>query len=447
MATTTRSPRTTWVSYLRVSTPTQAERALSVPGQRHAIEMYAAQHGQAIAREYVEAGCSGRSLNRKAFRHMLEDVLRPGSDIAVILVHQTSRFSRDAAQARVVKTRLRRLGVRVIAVCQETNDDPFGQLIEGLFECIDQYESEVNGLRTSSAMREAVRQGYFPGALAPYGFRRAEIETENHVVRYVLVPDAHEAAVVRELFQLYVAEMGAKSVARALNQRGRFYRHGKLWSKDLVLRVLDESAIAGTYFWGRIETRTRRKRPRSHWLPLTVEPIVDPELHELAQHMRSGRDPCRRPGRPPSPTMLLARIVRCGKCGAGCRLELSGKRLEEGVYKYRYYNCTRSCRIGAEACAGGRIRAEFLDRAVAEYIVDAACTVSRSEWLKLELARSLCTKDADELVAVSAMRVRAEWRELLLEDNARMRNYVMQLVERIEVRDHEVTVVARAAYG
>lgn len=136
MSTPRRSPRTAWVSYLRVSTPTQAERALSVPGQRHAIEMYAAQHGQPIAREYVEAGCSGRSLNRKAFRQMLEDVFRPGSDIAVILVHQTSRFSRDAAQARVVKAKLRRQGVRVIAVCQETNDDPFGQLVEGLFECI-----------------------------------------------------------------------------------------------------------------------------------------------------------------------------------------------------------------------------------------------------------------------------------------------------------------------
>lgn len=48
-------PRTTWVSYLRVSTPTQAERALSVPGQRRAIEMYAAQHGQRIAREYESA--------------------------------------------------------------------------------------------------------------------------------------------------------------------------------------------------------------------------------------------------------------------------------------------------------------------------------------------------------------------------------------------------------
>jgi len=78
---------------VRVSTPAQAERALSVPGQRRAIEAYAAQHGEVIAQEYVEPGRSGRNANRKAFRQMLEDVLRPGSDIAVIVVHQTSRLA------------------------------------------------------------------------------------------------------------------------------------------------------------------------------------------------------------------------------------------------------------------------------------------------------------------------------------------------------------------
>lgn len=191
----------------------------------------------------------------------------------------------------------------------------------------------MNGLRTSSAMREAVRQGFFPGAIAPYGFRRAEIESENHVMRYVLVPDACEAAIVRELLQLYVSEIGAKSVARTLNQRGHIYRRGKLWSKDLVLRVLDESAIAGTYFWGRLDRRTRRTRPPSQWLPLTVEPLVDADLYELARRLRSEREPRRRRERPTSPPLLLARVARCAKCGAGYRLEMSGKRLEDGVYK------------------------------------------------------------------------------------------------------------------
>ena len=93
--------RTEWVAYVRVSTTEQAERDLSLPAQRRAIETYAKAHGATIAREFVEEGHSGTDPHRPAFRCMLEDALRPGSDVAVIVVHHSSRFTRDAMEARV----------------------------------------------------------------------------------------------------------------------------------------------------------------------------------------------------------------------------------------------------------------------------------------------------------------------------------------------------------
>ncbi len=297
----------------------------------------------------------------------------------------------------------------------------------------------MNGLRTSAAMREAVRHGFFPGAIAPYGYRKVGVTTETGAARHVLEPEEHEASIVRELYQLYVAEVGAMSVARALNQRGHCYRRGKMWSKDLVLRVLDESAIAGTYFWGRLDGRTRRPQPQSRWLALTVEPIIAPDLHQLARRIRADREARRRPGRPPSPTMMLARLVQCAKCGASCRLELSGKRIEGGVYKYRYYNCTRACRIGPEACDGRRLRAEVLERIVAEHVADAICTTTRTELLITALGRS------GEPTA-SRSQVQADWRALILGDRRLMRNYLLQVVDRIEVHDNRIAVVAKEAY-
>jgi site-specific DNA recombinase len=260
----------------------------------------AARHGRTISREYVEAGCSGTSANRKAFREMLEDVFRPGSDVGTVVVHHMSRFTRNATEARVVKEKLRKEGVRVVAVCQETNDDPIGKLIEGVFECIDQYESEVNGMRTSAAMREAVRQGYFPGSGAPFGFSSKKVEIRPNVLRSVLIRDEKEAAIVRQLFHLYVAGNGAKSVAQALNERGLLYRRGKAWSKDLVLHVLDEPAVAGTYYWGQWSAKRKNWRNESEWLPLRVEPLVESSLYELAMKLRMDREPIRNPGRPAS---------------------------------------------------------------------------------------------------------------------------------------------------
>jgi DNA invertase Pin-like site-specific DNA recombinase len=167
----TRAERTRWVSYLRVSTVEQAEKALSLTAQRHSAEEFAARHDAVIDHHYLEPGASGTDTHRPVFNELLGDPLAPGSTISTnVVVYHTSRFTRDATHARVVKKQLRRAGVRVLSVTQELTEDPMGTLMEGFFECIDQYESELNRLRTSAAMREAIKQGFYPGGLTPYGY-------------------------------------------------------------------------------------------------------------------------------------------------------------------------------------------------------------------------------------------------------------------------------------
>jgi site-specific DNA recombinase len=160
------------------------------------------------ARPVLRPICRDRVLapdansNRPAFRQMLEDVFRPGSRIGTIVVSHTSRFTHNATEARVIKQKLRKAGVRVVSICQETQDDAMGELIEGIFECIDQYESQLNGLRTRAALREVIRQGFFPGGFTPFGFSTKSMEIRRGVSRHILVPDEREAAVVRELFHI-----------------------------------------------------------------------------------------------------------------------------------------------------------------------------------------------------------------------------------------------------
>lgn len=99
----TRAEHTRWVSYLRVSTVDQAEKELSLTAQRHSAEEFAARHDAVIDHDYVEAGASGADAHRPVFNELLGDALRPGSTISTIVVHHTSRFTRDATHARVVK--------------------------------------------------------------------------------------------------------------------------------------------------------------------------------------------------------------------------------------------------------------------------------------------------------------------------------------------------------
>lgn len=424
--------RNAWVSYLRVSTPEQADRELSLPAQRRAVEDFVVRHGAAIAREYVEAGCSGANPHRPVFRRMLEDVLKPGSDVATIVVHHTSRFTRNSTEARVVKTKLRRIGVRVVSTSHELTDDPIGKLMEGLLECFDQYESEINGVRTAAAMAEAARQGYFPGARTPFGYHTVPIEPRPGLVRHVLEPVAEEATIVREIFRLYIALGGAKAVARELNRRGTTYRTGVAWTKDLVLAVVDQAAVIGTYYWGK--RRANRARPREDWLPLKVEPIVDRDVYEVAQRLRQQRDPSDGAGRASAKQHVLTGKVRCGRCGASYQLETSGKRVDGQVYRYCYYNCRNALRSGVEACEGFRIPTEALDSAVLEHLADRLCRQDRA----VVLLRRLSVGGGPEGVSRA-------WRTLVTTHPAIGRSYVLHAIERVEVHGKNIVVVPSSA--
>lgn len=98
-----RTERTRWVSYLRVSTVEQAEKELSLTAQRHSAEEFAERHDAVIDRHYLEPGASGTDTHRLVFNELLGDAFAPSSTISTIVVHHTSRFTRDATHARVVK--------------------------------------------------------------------------------------------------------------------------------------------------------------------------------------------------------------------------------------------------------------------------------------------------------------------------------------------------------
>ena len=342
---------------------------------------YAKRRGLEIVDEYVEAGASGTDDNRKVFQQMIASVSNASSDVSSVLVYHSSRFMRNVAKASVYKERLRRGGVRVLAIRQETSDDPSGHLLETVQQAIDQYESEVNGERTSAAMRQCAEQGYFPGGITPYGFTKKKVQ-HGAAERALLVHEPHEAEVVREILRLYIAGSGGKSVARQLNQRGLYKRDGAQWTKAAVLKVMEQPAIAGVYHWGRLARTVGTDQDAVH---IAVEPIVMPEIYAAAQRLRAQKDPQVNPGRTTSSPMLLAGLVRCGHCGAAYQLETSGKKSRNASFQYRYYNCRSATRAGAEKCAGYRIPEAALDRAVLEHLSEHVFTEDRCRKLLTDL--------------------------------------------------------------
>ncbi len=366
------------VLYVRVSTAEQAEQGLSLPAQRQALERYAADHGWQVARVYEEPGASGTDDNRPVFRRMTGDLL--GGDLAgkvgAILVFMTSRFMRDSLKSKVWKKKLEAEGIRVIATQQDFGEDPMGKLVEAFFESIDEYESAVNGMRTSAALRESARQGFFPSARPPFGYRVEKVEVRPGVSRSKLIVDEAAAGTVREVFGLYLSGLGALQVAQRLNARGITYR-SRRWNKDRVLKVVADRAVAGVYVWGRHSDEP---------VEIRIPAIIDSATFEAASVLRAEREPNRNPGRHNSSPMLLTRLAHCG-CGAKLVLETSGK-VVGGERPFRYYQCRQTARVGKAECAGVRVPEAELDQAVMLHIAERVFSPERCRQLLVELLES-----------------------------------------------------------
>ncbi|MEZ4224709.1 MAG: recombinase family protein [Polyangiaceae bacterium] len=262
-----------------------------------------------------------------------------------------------------------------VPITQETDDGPTKTMMEAIFAAFDQYESDMNAYRTMAAMRQNAEDGYFNGSKAPFGFEVVKVDRGKNK-RGKLVPSPEEIPTYNEALRIYVEGSGAKATARELNRRGLRHR-GRRWRKDHILRLIDEDAAIGTYYWGKTDSRTGKRRDRGEWVPIDVEPIIDHGLFDLARRLRQERDPENSPGKTTSSPLLLSRLVQCGKCGSTYTLETSGKRRPITQDQYRYYNCRAFLREGKESCSGNRICVEVLERLVLDNIAEALFTPER----------------------------------------------------------------------
>lgn len=268
--------------YARVSTSKQAEKDLSIPDQLGQMRAWCRAAGHMVAAEYVEPGASATDDRRPVFQRMIADACVNPSPFEAIVVHSLSRFFRDSLEFGLYERNLKRYGVRVLSITQQTSDDPSGEMIRRIFSVFDEYQSKENGKHTLRAMRENARQGFFNGSRPPFGYRPVEVELGgNKGKKKRLEVDRSEAVVVNRVFERYVygdrgRELGLYGIAAQLNEQGVLAR-GSQWSKGRVYEVLTNRAYIGEHYFNKCEKRggaVRRLKPRQEWVLIKVEPIV-----------------------------------------------------------------------------------------------------------------------------------------------------------------------------
>ena len=318
---------------------------------------------------------------------MMADATQPPAPFDAILVHSRSRFFRDLFQFLHYERMLKKVGVKIVSITQQTGDDAAGEMASKLFSLFDEYQSKENAKHTQRAMQENARQGYWNGSVPPFGYRAVTTDTVGNRGRHKrrLEIDPVEAETVREIYRLYLAGhdgqvMGMKAIATHLNRQGLSMR-GRPWRIQKVNRLLADPLYTGCFYFNRRDSRTHKERPQPEWIAVSVPAIIDAGTFERAAKRRASSHPKAGPPRAMASPAPLVGLLKCGHCGAGMT-QATGK-----SGRYRYYKCTTRMAKAVDACTAQNLPREQTDAMVLQALSEKVFTPKRVSLMLNELLR------------------------------------------------------------
>lgn len=213
-------------AYLRVSSRGQVE-GNGFERQEETIRAYAHRAGLDIVGTPYRDVHTGAEAERPAFAEMVGAL----NGVRVVIVESLDRLARDLMVQTALLTRLRELGVTLIAattgedVTAGLSEDPMREAmvqIQGVFAQLDK-KLLVRKLRKArEAMR--VREGRCEGR-KPFGAREDERETLEVILTLRRARRGHE-------------RMSFENIAKRLNAEGRATRTGKPWVPATIYGIV-----------------------------------------------------------------------------------------------------------------------------------------------------------------------------------------------------------------
>ena len=304
----------------------------SIINQKKYLEAFAAQQGYKNIVHYTDDGWSGGNFERPAWKQLIKDV--EAGIVAHILCKDMSRIGRDYLQTGFyTEVFFRQHGVHFIAIANnvDSNDQTSNEFVPFLNIMNEFYARDISR-KVRSAHNTRGRAGE-PLSQPPYGYKK-DPENRKH---WIIAPDA--AAVVREIFKLYLEGNGTDTIARIMQDEGHLNctaywaskgigRGGKKtqpndckWKCSTINGILHRQEYCGDVINFKTSTKSfknhkRIDNPREDWLvfPDRHEAIIDRATFEKVQQLLATTKP-RKPKEINGPKSIFCDLLRCADCG------------------------------------------------------------------------------------------------------------------------------------
>lgn len=357
----TEKPQLTAIICLRVSTPSQVNKAInpegySIPNQREQCQRYCENNlgGVEVIDEVIEPGVSAKDIARRPHvRELIEKIDELHPDFVVYF--DLSRSAREDYDAQWLwREIVEKRGVRIQSIHERIDDTPNGRMIYSITAAVNANRIRQDGLKVKDGLARKFLEGGHMGP-APIGYRNDKLLLPGREVRVVTV-DEERADHVRDAFSLFAT--GNYSIStltdilevKGLRWRATPKKPERPMSRASVHRMLRDDFYTGTI------TFKGQKRPGIH--QALIEETTFERVQQILDTHRTSGNRWRKHDH-----YLVGEIFICERCH--CRLAYGRHRSHTGTH-YEYFSCLSRVR-DTGPCGAKYLQVNAVEQAVEAY--------------------------------------------------------------------------------
>lgn len=416
--------------YIRLSVEDNKRRGCSVENQKLVLNDFLADKPDFVVYDtYIDNGATGTNFHRPGFQQMLSDI--EAGHIDCVIVKDLSRLGRNSIDTGYyIEQYFHTHNVRFIAVTDQFDTADPGSLHSGIMLPLKNMINEAYALdigrKIKAQARQAMKDGDYIGARAPYGYRK---DPDNC---HKLLIDEDTAPVVRQIFEWAHGHVALNRIVRNLNEMGitapSHYKKsteeitspgligsGK-WQTRTVMKILESEVCTGDLVQGKtkIVDHQQVKAGKDNLIIArrTHEPIISYELFTAVQEYR--KQICEEsravPKRPYTPNIFKGKVF-CADCGRSLHRQRAERKKGPDVY---WFHCLTNSRVAKDSCKGVMMQETELIATVTA-ILEKELSVALGMSLPLFQLEAKQKKDKDRLkTQMSARRQETERKRRLI---------------------------------
>jgi len=220
------------IGYVRVSTEQQASEGVSLEAQRAKIEHWCKANDYELVNVYVDAGISGKSMDK---RPGLLDALKSLKKGMALVSYSLSRLARSTKDALSIGESVAKKKADMVSLTEQIDTTTAaGKMMFQMLSVLAEFERNLVAERTTNALQHKKRTGQKYTNQTPYGFEAIEGR---------LVQVQQEAEIVAEIQAARSSGSTLQFIADGLNGRGIPTKTGKTWAPATIHLLLKRTSL------------------------------------------------------------------------------------------------------------------------------------------------------------------------------------------------------------